>query len=300
MRILIAGATGLIGKQLVAECLKERIAVNYLTTSKKKIESQENYQGFYWNPSKGEIDTNAFEGVITIINLAGASVSKRWTPSHKRAILNSRSDTAKLLFNTLQEIDHTVSQYISASGISIYPSSLNELYTEDSPKSAKTFLGKVVKVWEASADAFEELGIKVTKVRTGIVLAREEGALPKLVQPIKKGFGAPLGSGEQWQSWIHLKDIACIYMFLLKNDYVGVFNAVSPNPATNKKMTQIIAQIYEKDLWLPNVPKFVLQLVLGSMSQIVLESQLVSAEKIQEAGFEFQYVNLENALNDLL
>ena len=299
MKLLIAGATGLIGNALVEECLSLGIEVHYLTTRKSKLQSKNNLKGFYWNPSKGIIDKEAFKGVISIINLAGAPVSKRWTHSQKKLILNSRIDSAVLIYNTLKEIEHSVSHYISASGIGIYPSSLNHLYSESSTEKAQTFLGKVVVEWEAAADRFSQLNIKVTKVRTGIVLS-EEGALKQMMKPIKMGFGAFLGSGEQWQSWIHINDIVGIYLYLLKKGLPGIYNAVSPSPVSNKKITQLIANHFNKSIWLPNIPKFVLYMVLGKMATIALESQLVSAEKILNEGFQFQFVNIENALDDLL
>lgn len=300
MKILIAGATGLIGRELVSQCLEERINVNYLTTSKQKLESKDGYQGFYWDPETGEIDLKAFEGVGAIVNLAGSSIVQRWTKKRKRAILQSRVKAAELIFTTLQKNTHTVTQYISASGISGYPSSFDHLYHETYEPLATTFLGEVVTQWEDSADKFLNLGLKVTKVRTGIVLSEQEGALPKLLKPIKMGFGSPLGKGDQWQSWIHERDIAGIYIFLLNNSLSGIYNAVSPNPVTNKRMVQILANHYDKSTWLPKVPECMLRLILGEMAAVILESQLVSSEKLIEAGFHFQFVNLEHAIEDLL
>jgi hypothetical protein len=154
--------------------------------------------------------------------------------------------------------------------------------------------------WEAAADQFSSLNIPVTKVRTGIVLSNDGGALPQITNPVKMGVGAALGSGEQWQSWIHIEDIAGIYLFLLKHTLSGVYNGVAPGPVTNSKMTRIIASHLNKPLWLPKVPKFALKLLLGEMGALALESQLVSAAKIEEAGFRFHYVNLEKAVEDLL
>ncbi|WP_461304165.1 TIGR01777 family oxidoreductase [Aureisphaera sp.] len=299
MKILIAGATGLIGRELVRQCEDEGIEVHYLTTSRGKLNSLHYGEGFYWDPRNGEIDIDAFHEVTAVVNLAGASVSKKWTKSYKDVILSSRVETARLIHKTLSSINHKVSQYISASGISVYPSSTEKMYTEDEPTISTSFLGHVVKEWEKEADAFKDLDIGVAKVRTGIVLSEEEGALPKLVQPIKMGFGAALGSGRQWQSWIHISDMAGIYLFLLKNNLTGVFNGVSPSPNTQLKVTQLIASQLNKSLWLPKVPAFMLKLLLGEMSDLVLESQLVSAEKLEEAGYPFQFVNLENALSDL-
>lgn len=299
-KVLIAGATGLIGSELVKLCRQEGISVNYLTTSKEKIEDTDNYRGFYWNPTKEEVDIKAFDGVNAIINLAGATISKRWTKKYKKVILDSRTQSMNLMYETLQNLDHNIEHFISASGISIYPNSKTKLYTEEDEEVDNTFLAEVVVAWEAAAVKFKNLGMEVSKVRTGIVLAKEEGALPQMVKPIKLGLSAPLGSGEQWQSWIHIEDIAGIYLFILKNQLEGKFNAVAPNPVQNKKMTKLIASKLDSPLWLPNIPAFSLKLLLGEMSVLVLEGQLVSSHKIEELGYTFKFYNLENALQDLL
>ena len=300
MTILITGATGLIGQKLTEKCLDQGMTVHYLTTRKEKIEEESNYKGFYWNPKKNEIDQNAFSGVRTIINLAGASVSKRWTPAYKKLILESRTQTAGIIYETLQNVDHEVRHYISASGIAIYPASKTKLYTEENTEKDPSFLGQVVAEWEAGADQFKVLGIDVAKVRTGIVLSSEAGALPKISQPIRYWVGAPLGSGNQWQSWIHIDDIVGIYFHLVQNELEGIYNGVAPNPVTQKKLTKQIASKLRKPLWLPNIPGFFLKLLLGEMSQIVLEGQLVSSRKIEENKYHFQHYNLETAIADLL
>ena len=299
-KVLITGATGLIGSELVRQCHRDGIAVNYLTTSKEKIENSKNYTGFYWNPKEAEIDIKAFEDVTAIINLVGATISKCWTKKYKNIILDSRVETINLLYETLQEIDHNIVHFITASGVGIYPNSKTRLYTEEDKEVDETFLAEVVVAWEAAAAKFKNSGMEVSKVRTGVVLAKEEGALPQLVKPIKLGVGAPLGCGEQWQSWIHIQDIAGIYLFLLKNQLEGKYNAVAPNPVQNKKMTKMIASKLDSPLWLPNIPAFALKLLLGEMSVLVLEGQLVSSHKIEELGYQFKFYNLENALQDLL
>lgn len=299
-KVLITGATGLIGTELVRQCHAAGISVNYLTTNLKKIESSENYHGYYWNPQKGEIDTNAFKNVNAIINLAGATISKRWTKKYKKVIINSRVASMALIYDTLQNIEHNILHFISASGISIYPNSLTKLYTEESEEIDDTFLAKMVVTWETAAQKFKDLGMEVTQVRTGIVMARNGGALPKLVQPIKLGLGASFGSGEQWQSWIHLEDIAGMYLFLLKNQLEGIYNAVAPNPVQQKKMTKMIATQLDAPLWLPNIPAFALKCLIGEMSVLVLEGQLVSSKKIEQSGYHFKFYNLDNVLQDLL
>lgn len=299
MRVLITGATGLIGTELSRLCREKGIKVNYLTTSKSKIEKNEDYQGFFWDPNSQEIESGCLEGVHTIVHLAGASIAEPWSDSYKRKIIKSRTETAKLLYKTLEKTSNQVENFISASAIGVYPSSLEKLYFEDDQQVADNFVGEVVRKWEATADQFEELGIDVAKIRVGLVLAENGGMLEKIKKPISLNMGAALGSGKQWQSWIHIKDLAGIFLFAIENELSGVYNAVAPNPVTNKEMTKELAQKMGKSIWLPNVPKFALKTLLGEMSQIVLSSQLVSSKKIEEVGYNFEYTNLSRALGDL-
>ncbi|PQB03830.1 TIGR01777 family oxidoreductase [Aureitalea marina] len=300
MKVLIAGATGLIGQELVRQCLEKEIAVNYLTTRKDKIIHRENYNGYHWSPDHGEMDLDALKGVTVVINLAGATVAKRWNKSYKEQVLNSRIQTAQVIFNGLSSIEHRVQHYIGASGISYYPDSDKERYKEDFEQHSPSFLGRVTRDWEAAALAMEKLGVKVGLVRTGLVMDMQAGALPQMVGPIRKGLGAPLGRGTQWQSWIHIKDIAAIYLFMAENGLTGIYNGVAPNPVTNKALTLKIAQVIGKKIILPPVPAFMLRLMLGEMADLVLEGQWVSCEKIRQAGYVFQYDHVDLALDDLL
>lgn len=300
MRVLITGATGMIGSELTRLCHEKGIDVNYLTTSKSKISKKENYQGFYWDPKNGEIEAGCLKGVNAIVHLAGASIAEPWSPSYKKKIIRSRTETAALLFRTLKENEHQVENFISASAIGYYPSSLQKLYHEDYPEASPGFVGEVVKKWEAAADEFEKEGIDVAKIRVGLVLAKDGGMLTKVKKPVSINMGAPLGSGKQWQSWIHLEDLAGIFLFAIEHQLTGIYNAVAPNPVTNKELTKELASQMNKAVWLPNVPSFVLKGLLGEMSQIVLSSQLVSSDKIQSAGYAFKFKNLARALADLV
>ncbi|MBW2962574.1 TIGR01777 family oxidoreductase [Mesonia aestuariivivens] len=301
MKVLITGATGLVGSEIVKLCHKEKIAVNYLTTSKDKIENQSNYQGFYWNPNKGEIDESCLEGVTKIINLVGASVSKPWTSSHKKAIIESRVNSANLLLKTLKENENQITQIVSASAIGVYPDSLTNLYHEDyTGKAADNFLGEVVNLWETAVDQFEQEGLEVCKVRIGLVLSDKGGALEPLQKVINNYIGSPLGSGKQWQSWIHIEDLARIFIFAIQKNIDGIINGVAPNPVTNKRLTYIIAKKLHKPIIMPKVPKLVLNTVLGERSALVLSSQLVSNSKLDALGFIYYYSYVGPALEDLL
>lgn len=296
MRVLITGATGLIGKEIVKKCHEKNIAVNYLTTSKSKLSNKPNYQGFLWNPSKNEIDEACFKNVDVIINLVGASISKRWTDTYKKEIILSRTQSAQLLFNTLQNIDHHISQIISASAIGFYPSSLTNYYTEEDKQVSASFLGQVVQKWEHAIDAFKTLGISVAKIRIGLVLSKKGGALPQMIKPFKFGAGAALGSGKQWQSWIHLDDLASIFLHVLEEELEGVYNGVAPNPESNNTLSKAIATTLKVPYFLPNIPKFMLNIILGEMHILLIESQRVSSKKIEDTGFQFKYYKLQRAL----
>ena len=305
MKVLITGATGLLGSMLTKECHKQGISVHYLTTSRDKIVNEPNYKGFYWNTKTNELEETCFEGVDTIIHLAGASIAQRWTPENKKAIFESRITTARLLYSVLSRKRSnnkpiSVKHFISASAVGGYPSSLSKLYNESYPEYAKGFLGQVVEEWEKSALEFQKLDIMTTRVRTGIILDKDQGALPKIMQPVKYGAGAPLGSGKQWQSWIHIEDMVGIYFHILKNKLSGIYNGVAPHPVTNKKLTEVVADTLRKPLILARVPKFVLKVMLGDMATIVLESQNVSALKIKNDGYVFKYPKIEEAIEDLL
>ena len=300
MTVLITGATGLIGQEIVKKCHTEGINVHYLTTSKSKLSTDTNYKGFYWNPNKYEIDHKCFEGVTAIINMVGASISKRWTNSYKKEILDSRTKTAQLLQDTIKTHNYKIDHVVSASAIGIYPTSLVNYYEETNTEISDSFLGKVVHQWEAAVDGFKDLGCKVAKIRIGLVLAKDGGALPEIVKPIKFGAGAAFGSGKQWQSWIHVKDLAALFVYAVQHRLEGIYNGVAPNAVSNKELTKAAAKVLHRPLLLPNIPKFAMKLVLGEMHILLFESQRVCSKKVESEGFDFKYVNLKPALEDLL
>ncbi|SHI67025.1 TIGR01777 family oxidoreductase [Flavobacterium terrae] len=300
MKVLITGATGLVGKGVVDLLLQNGVKINYLTTSKNKIQYQPNYNGFYWNPEAGVIDENCLIGVDVIINLAGSTIAQRWTSKNKEDILESRILSANLLYNTLKHNPHSVTQVISASAIGIYPSDLTYLYTEEFTGFKDTFLSNVVSKWEDSVNQINRLEIKVCKFRIGLVLSKDGGVLAQMIKPIKMAMGSPFGSGKQMQSWIHIKDLAAMFLFAIDKKLDGVYNAVAPNPITNKELTTEIAEACDVPLLLPNIPKFMLKFILGEMHLLLVDSQNVSSAKIQAEGFEFKFNSIRSALEEIL
>jgi uncharacterized protein (TIGR01777 family) len=298
--LLITGATGLVGKALVKQCLAQGDTVHYLTTRKSKIATQKNYKGFYWNPQDNAIDLACFEGVEVIFNLAGSSIAQRWSKVAKTSMLSSRTEALALLHSSIETHKFPITQIISASAIGIYPDSKTRYYDEKFQGTDASFLRSVVKSWEGSLKPFQTLGVKTTALRIGIVLDMHEGALPKIMAPIKHYLGAALGVGDQWQSWIHINDLVRLFMFVLESKLEGVYNAVAPNPVQQIELTKLIAKQLQRPLVLPNVPEFALRLMLGEMRAIALESQRVCASKIQNAGFKFDFLELEPALEDLM
>jgi uncharacterized protein (TIGR01777 family) len=299
MKVLVTGATGLIGSELVSLLLQNGISVNYLTTSKNKIVNELNYNGFYWSPEKGIIDENCLMEVDSIINLAGANISKRWTNSYKQEIIESRLLSSALLFKAIKNNPNQVKQIVSASGTSIYPNSDKVIYDENSTQVNNSFLGNVVVKWEESVDKFASLGLKVCKLRTGIVLSTKGGALVEMLKTIKIGLGSSFGSGKQIQTWIHIHDIASLYYFAIKNDLDGVYNAISPNPVSNEELTFTIAKVLKKPLFMPNIPKFIMKLILGEMHELLFENRNLSAKKIIDKGFVFKYKTIDEALKNI-
>ena len=299
--ILITGATGLVGKALTKHLLHKGYAIHILTTQKTLLGSDKKLQYFYWNLQVNEIDTSCFDGVEAVINLAGSSIAQRWTKSAKTSILNSRIQSLHVLSKAIKEGNFPINQLISASAIGIYSDSKTNYYEEEYVSAEdSSFLRSVVRAWESATTQFQEMGIKTTILRIGIVLDAKDGALPKIMATIEKYCGAVLASGEQWQSWIHIDDLVALFTHTLELKLEGVYNAVAPNPVQQAELTKSIAQVLKRPVFLPNVPEFALKLLLGEMSAIVLESQRVCSKKIQNTGFKFNYYELSAALKNLL
>ena len=296
--ILLTGASGLVGTRLTDMLLQKGYQVAHLGRSKRpgKVPS------YVWNVAKGEFDPEALNGVDAIIHLAGAGVAeKRWTSRRKKEILESRTKSSALLYETLKKINNKVRAVVSASAIGYYGFGLDEktLFTEES-KPGNDYLSRVVVAWEREVDAIASLGIRVVKIRIGIVLSDKGGALKEMAGPIKIGIGSPLGSGKQILSWIHLDDLCAMFIRAVEDESMkGAYNAVSPQPVTNRDMTIVLAKVLNRPLLLPPVPAFVLRIMIGEMTDIVVNGRNVSSEKIRKTGFTFKFTDLKSALEAL-
>lgn len=300
MKFLITGVTGLIGGNIRSICEEKGYTIHYLTTHRDKIENRPDYKGFFWDPETRQIDKKCLEGVDKIIHLAGANVGQRWTEEHRRNIIASRIKSASLLYSLLKENENQVTQFISASAIGIYPDSISTLYDEFSTEKASDFLGLVVQEWEKAADQFRTMGIGVSKMRIGLVLASKKGLLAELKKTIGNYVGSTLGSGKQWQSWIHVEDVARLFIFIAEEELGGIYNTVAPNPVKQKNLVKCVAKHLNKPLILPPVPKPLLKVVLGNMASMIVSSQLVMNKKLEGSGFIFKYPQLEKAVKDLI
>ena len=296
--VLITGGTGLIGRHL-SKKLKEK-GFNVILLS-RKTKPGNSYSVYSWNPDKNEIEIEAITSVDYIIHLAGAGIGdKRWTKKRRQLILNSRINSAGLLFRKVQESERKPKAFITASAIGYYGAITSEKLFIETDAPGRDFNGEVCRLWEKSADRFEENGIRTVKLRTGIVLSKKYGALSRMAVPVRFGVGSALGSGRQYLPWIHIDDLCNIYIKAIKDSKMtGAYNAVAPEHVSNREFMQTLAKILEKPFFFPAVPSFLLKILFGKMSAIILEGSRVSPGKIISTGYSFVFPNLENALKNL-
>jgi len=301
MKLLITGATGLVGNELVKMALKQGMIIHYLTTHKSKTKKIIGAHGFYWNPSLQEIDFSCFEGVDVIIHLAGATISKRWTAAYKKIILTSRINSTRLLENSIKKTKgkHQIKQIIGASAIGIYSNDFNNVVTEETEVSPNSYLERVVIDWELASAVFNTMNIKVTTLRIGLVIASNGGVVAAMKIPILFGLGAAFGNGSQGQSWIHIKDLVGMILFSVTTKLEGIYNAVAPNPVSQTHFITALAKAINRPHILPPLPEFIIQLMVGEMSSLLLNSHWVSSNKIEGQGFSFQYPEINTAFKEL-
>ena len=289
--ILIAGGTGLIGKRLTTYLESTGNAVFILTRKPTAVNH------IYWNPSTHEIDTTKLGTITHLINLCGASLAgKRWSNAYKKELLDSRIQPAQFLLANIQHFPK-LNHYITASGINCYPLNQAKVYTE-SDSFGTDFVSQLVKQWEEIAELFSSQCL-VSKIRISPVLDEQGGALVEIMKPIQAGFGAVLGNGNQAMPWIHYEDLARIFDFVIQEKLAGAYNALSAT-STNKVFTEVCAASINKKIWLPNLPSFMVKLLFGEMSMLLLEGVQASHEKLTKAGFTFKHTDLKEAISSLL
>ncbi len=286
----------MIGRHLVSMLRQEGFVPLVLTRGKTE---PPNY--FHWNVKEKVMSREACEGVSHIIHLAGAGIAdERWSRHRKKEIIESRVESARLLFEYCQDSNNRPVSFISASAIGIYGDTGDEWVREDHPVG-EGFLSEVCRQWEEAADAFEPLGMRVAKLRTGLVLSRAGGILPKMLLPLKLGMAPYFGDGKQYYSWVHIEDVCRGYLHLLKNNSLsGAYNMTAPHPVRNKEFVETLKQISGKRAISFGIPKAGLRVMFGEMSKALTMSNRICSEKIQNSGFEFKYKSLESALENLL
>jgi len=297
-KILISGATGLVGKKLSKKLYERGYQVEILVRSKSE---NSDFKSYVWDYKNGFLEEGALDNTYIFIHLAGASISKRWTDSYKKEIYKSRIDSAQFIYDKMQEQDIHPEAVISASAVGLYGQvTLEHIFSEnDTP--AEDFLGRVCKDWETKALQFENLGSRVVCVRTSTVLSERGGALEVFRKPIDLNLGASLGSGNQYFPWIHIEDLVNIYFKAVEDVSMnGAYNASAPDFVTNEMLTEKLASYLDKKIWLPHIPKFVIKTILGEMSVLALEGSRISSQKIENSGFKFAYQNLDSAFSDIL
>jgi uncharacterized protein len=303
--VLLTGGTGLVGKALAQRLLKKNFRVIILTRKIPAAQHQEGLQYALWNVKEKTIDVAAVQKADHIIHLAGAGVvDKRWTAAYKKEIQESRTQSSALLIDTLKQHENKVQTIVSSSAIGWYgadtAASMEQGFTETDTVD-NNFLGQTCRLWEESVDAATAIGKRVVKLRTGIVLSNDGGALAEFKKPLKFGLATILGSGKQTVSWIHIDDLCRMYVDAIQNNnLLGAYNAVAPAPVSNKKLTLELAKIMRNKFFIPvYVPSFVLKIILGQSSIEVLKSCTVNCDKIKKAGFAFLYPSIDAALMQL-
>jgi uncharacterized protein len=297
MKILISGASGLVGKALTTKFREEGHAVAHFVRRGAPTSPGD----VAWDPAAANVDVAAMEGADAVVHLSGASVANgRWSPARKAILRSSRIDSTRLLVDALGKMQQKPRVFLCASATGYYGNRGDEILTEESERGFG-FLSLLARDWEAEAIRAEAIGIRTVRMRFGVILAADGGALPQMILPIKFGAGGRLGSGKQWLSWIALDDVVGIIRALLADErFTGAINVVAPNPVRNEEFTRVLARVLHRPAFLP-APAFALRLALGEMADaLLLSSQRVQPQRLAEAGYPFRFANLEPALRAIL
>ena len=299
MRIAIAGGTGFVGNALVKKLLEKKHEIFILTRNISHKQHSKNLNYVQWL-NDDDSPEDVLESIDVFINLAGESInSGRWTEDRKKRILNSRITATKEVRRIISRLEEKPYTLINASAVGYYGTSQVETFTESSRKSGTDFLAETVRRWEEEAAKAEEFEVRTVFCRFGIMLEKNDGALPRMALPYKLFAGGTVGTGSQWVSWIHLDDAVSGILFCIEHEQLqGPVNFTSPYPVTMKEFGQILGEVLNRPHWMP-APGFALKIALGEMSTLVLEGQKVLPEKLQSFGYEFLYPELKAALSDI-
>jgi uncharacterized protein (TIGR01777 family) len=297
--VIITGGTGLIGKHLSRKLKEAGYDVALLS---RKSSHDNDFAVYSWDPEKNEIDKKAVLSADYIIHLAGAGIGdKRWTKKRRQLISDSRIKTCELIFNSVKETGTKIKAFISASGIGYYGAITSDKIFTETDQPSKDFIGEICRQWEHTADRFEKSGIRTVKIRTGIVLTKKGGALARMITTVRMGIGSALGNGRQYLPWIHIEDLCNIYIKAIEDiSLKGAYNAVAPEHISNKDFMRTLAKVLNKPFFFPDVPAFIMKLLFGKMSGILLNGSRVSSDKIRASRYSFQFPDLESAMKDLL
>ena len=300
MKLLITGGSGTLGQNITQLALSKNYQVNILTRNKNLSSNKNGIKYYYWDPKLKIIDHNCFDGVDSVINLSGYNVFCYWTNKNKSKILESRIESTSFILSQIKERNIKIKSFVSASGIAAYSNSLSIVSTEDHGVDKPTsFINQVVIKWESKVRDYEKIlpDISFSILRIGLVLSNY-GGLFKISKNLSKLFLlSPLGSGNQWQSWIHVDDVSIIFLRSIENGEKGIINLVSPNPVIQKDLLKIIALNNNSKVILPNIPSLVVKTVFGEMSELVLSSQKVRSNRLNDYVFKFSKIDL--AIEDL-
>jgi uncharacterized protein (TIGR01777 family) len=297
MKITLTGGSGFIGRRLMKTLVTAGHSVHILSRH-AGTNLPPGVKLSVWDAMKGEPPADALQGADAIVHLAGEPVAQKWTADARQKIRESRIGGTRRLIQALSTISQRPSALISASAIGIYGPRNSEILTETSPPGSG-FLAEVCQEWEKEVDMAESLGMRVAKIRIGIVLDPSGGALAKMLPPFRSFVGGRLASGDQWMSWIHLQDLVDMFKFAVEGGARGVLNGTAPNPVTNADFTKELAAALHRPALFP-VPGFALKALFGEMADVLITGQRVLPKAAQAAGFRFQYPELGPALANLL
>lgn len=297
--VVVTGGTGLIGRSVCKRLKKHGYRVRILSRS-ARVTCEYADEVVQWVPSKGSLDLEALRNTAAVIHLAGAPIAQRWTTKSRQIIMTSRTLSTHTLTQTISLLPETERPpiFVSASAVGIYPNSAE--FVDETASLGQGFTSEVTQAWENATRKAENLGCRTIRLRIGLVLASSGGIIGSLKLPFSLGLGSPIGNGQQWQSWIHLEDLSRMLVWSIQERSVeGVYNAVSPNPVTNRVFSKELAHALRRPFFFPPVPAWALKLIFGKMSQVLLASNRINSSKVARSGFKFEYPILAQAMASL-